>query len=56
MIGDTLTYENLKAILESMDRIKENDRSDYFKKYYLEVVLRMETAEKDKRMTVDKND
>ena len=42
MIGDTLTIENLERIKFSMDQIKEIDRSDYFKRYYFEVVLRLD--------------
>jgi hypothetical protein len=42
MIGDTLTIENLERILFSMNQIKEIDRSDYFKRYYFEVVLRLD--------------
>jgi hypothetical protein len=42
MIGDTLTIENLERILYSMQQIKEIDRSDYFKRYYFEVVLRLD--------------
>jgi len=37
----TLTIENLQAISEAMALIKPNDRSDYFKAYYMEVVMRL---------------
>ena len=41
MIGDTLTLENLTAIYEAMSKIKEIDRSDYFKQYFKEVEDRL---------------
>jgi len=37
----TLTFENLQAISDAMALIKPNDRSDYFKAYYMEVVMRL---------------
>ncbi len=37
----TLTIENLQAISDAMALIKPNDRSDYFKAYYMEVVMRL---------------
>jgi|694.fasta_scaffold45122_3 hypothetical protein len=37
----TLTIENLQAIIDAMALIKRNDRSDYFKAYYTEVVMRL---------------
>lgn len=49
MIGDTLTYENLKAIKKAMDKIKFIDQSDYFKSYYNELINRLLAKEKDKR-------
>ena len=42
MIGDTLTIENLERIETAMKHIKKIDRSDYFIKYYYEVVLRLD--------------
>jgi len=42
MIGDTLTIENLERIKFSMNHIKEIDRSEYFKRYHFEVVLRID--------------
>jgi hypothetical protein len=50
MIGDTLTFENLKAIKLAMDKIKPIDQSDYFKKYYSEVVNRLEVKIKDQKL------
>ena len=41
-MSETLTIENLQRILNSMNQIKEIDRSDYFKRYYFEVVLRLD--------------
>lgn len=41
MKNTTLTQENLQAIYTAMQVIKENDRSDYFKNYYTEVVERL---------------
>jgi hypothetical protein len=41
-MSETLTIENLERILNSMNQIKEIDRSDYFKRYYFEVVLRLD--------------
>lgn len=37
MIGSTLTKSNLIAIYEAMSKIKEIDRSEYFKQYYKEL-------------------
>jgi predicted component of viral defense system (DUF524 family) len=37
MIGESLTLESLTAIYEAMSKIKEIDRSDYFKQYFKEV-------------------
>jgi hypothetical protein len=34
---DTLTLKNLTAIYEAMSKIKEIDRSEYFKQYLKEV-------------------
>lgn len=47
MIGNTLTYENLKAIKSAMDLIKPIDQSDNFKKYYAEITSRLEVKRKD---------
>ena len=41
-MSETLTVENLERILYSMNQIKEIDRSQYFKRYYFEVVLRID--------------
>ena len=41
-MSETLNIENLERILYSMNQIKEIDRSDYFKRYYFEVVLRID--------------
>lgn len=41
MIGDSLTIENLESILEAMDKIKEIDRSLYFKQYSTELSQRL---------------
>lgn len=50
MIGDTLTYENLRAIKLAMDAIKPIDQSDNFKNYYAEIVNRLEVKIKDQRL------
>jgi hypothetical protein len=42
MIRDTLTIENLEAIQTAMNKIKETDRSKYFKQYAREVSCRLE--------------
>lgn len=47
MIGDTLTEGNLKAIKSAMDKIKINDQSEYFQKYYKEITNRISVIEKD---------
>jgi hypothetical protein len=41
-MSETLTIENLERIIYAMNQIKEIDRSDYFKRYYFEVVLRLD--------------
>ena len=41
MKNTNLTLENLQAIYEAMLVIKENDRSDYFRNYYNEIVERI---------------
>lgn len=38
----TLTLENLTAIYDSMIKIKEIDRSDYFNQYFKEIKNRIE--------------
>jgi hypothetical protein len=43
MIGDSLTLENLQAIKDAMDKIKEIDRSTYFNQYYREILARLKT-------------
>ena len=40
-MSETITLENLRRIFNSMNEIKEIDRSDYFQSYYQEVVLRI---------------
>lgn len=47
MIGDTLTKKNLLAIAKAMAKIKKNDRSDYFNKYYVEVRDRLSVIDID---------
>jgi hypothetical protein len=42
MSDNTLTLVNLERILFAMNQIKEIDRSDYFKRYHFEVVLRID--------------
>jgi hypothetical protein len=44
MIGDSLTLESLTAIYEAMSKIKDIDRSEYFKQYYKEVEDRIKEA------------
>ena len=44
-MNNTLTKENLEAIFEAMQKIKAIDQSDYFKKYYLEVLQRLQEIE-----------
>jgi hypothetical protein len=39
-MNTTLTLENIKAIIEAMDKIKPIDRSEYFNNYYAEVIER----------------
>ena len=39
-MNTTLTLENIKAIIEAMDKIKPIDRSEYFNNYYGEVIER----------------
>jgi hypothetical protein len=41
-MNESLTIENLERILYSMNQIKEIDRSEYFKRYHFEVVLRID--------------
>lgn len=41
MIGDTLTLENLLAIKNAMDKIKEIDQSFFFTQYYSEIISRI---------------
>lgn len=42
MNESTLTIGNLQRIFNSMNEIKENDRSDYFNRYFFEVKLRID--------------
>ena len=36
----TLTLENIEAIIQAMNKIKNIDRSEYFNNYYAEVIER----------------
>lgn len=45
MIGDTLSYNNLKSIHESMSKIAKIDRSEFFENYFQEVIERMNVHE-----------
>jgi hypothetical protein len=45
MYNSTLTLENLTAIYEAMSKVKEIDKSDYFKQYFEEVKSRIEEEE-----------
>ena len=49
MIGDSLTMENLLAIFQAMQKIKPIDQSEYFKKYYAEVMERLSDQERAKK-------
>lgn len=40
MENTTYTLENLQAIFDAMQVIKDKDRSDYFRNYYIEVINR----------------
>jgi len=42
MIGDSLSFKNLLTIKQAMDKIKSIDQSDFFKKYYQEVIDRLD--------------
>lgn len=46
MIGDSLTMENLLAIFHAMQKIEPIDQSEYFKKYYAEVMERLSDQER----------
>lgn len=46
MIGDSLTLDNLKAIHEAMSKIREVDRSQYFKNYWYEIESRISELSK----------
>lgn len=46
----TLTQENLEAILNAMSKIKEIDRSQYFKQYLKEVLKRLDELERIKTL------
>jgi len=48
MIGETLNYENLKAIHSAMKKIAQIDRSQYFENYFNEVIQRMNVHERAK--------
>jgi predicted NUDIX family NTP pyrophosphohydrolase len=41
-MNETLTKENLERVLNAMNQFKEIDRSEYFKRYYFEVQLRLD--------------
>jgi hypothetical protein len=41
-MNETLTIENLERVLYAMNQFKEIDRSEYFKRYYFEVTLRLD--------------
>jgi hypothetical protein len=57
----TLTLENIEAIIQAMNKIKNIDRSEYFNNYYAEVIERrsdllyikayLEAKEKEKQGT-----
>lgn len=46
-MNKTLTFENLTAIKDAMDKIALIDQSDYFQKYYAEITSRLEVKRKD---------
>lgn len=48
MIGDSLTTDNLLAILKAMQRINLIDRSQYFDNYMSEIMDRLKENEKSK--------
>jgi hypothetical protein len=44
-MNTTLTLENIKAIIEAMDKIRPIDRSGYFNNYYAELNYRIYAEE-----------
>ena len=48
MIGDSLSFKNLLAIKQAMDKIKPIDQSDYYKQYYNEILSRLDADGKTK--------
>jgi hypothetical protein len=48
-MNTTLTLENIKAIIEAMDKIKPIDRSEYFNNYYAELKYRIYVEERGKQ-------
>jgi hypothetical protein len=49
MIGDSLTMENLLAIFQAMQKIEPIDQSEYFKKYYAEVMERLSDQDRARK-------
>ncbi len=49
-MNKTLTFENLTSIKAAMDKIAVIDQSDYFKKYYAEIISRLEAKRKDQML------
>jgi hypothetical protein len=48
MIGDSLTTDNLLAILKAMQKIKPIDQSQYFQNYMGEIMQRLKENERSK--------
>lgn len=48
MIEDSLTTDNLLAILKAMQRINPIDKSQYFENYMSEIMDRLKENEKSK--------
>lgn len=42
-----MTLQDLQKIKKAMDAIQPMDQSDYFKKYYAEVIERIKAKERD---------
>lgn len=53
MIGDSLTMENLLAIFQTMQKIEPIDQSEYFKKYYAEVMERLSDQDRARKFIED---
>lgn len=51
MIGDTLNEENLLAIYNAMNKIKEIDRSQYFNQYLEEIKRRLNEINRAKELS-----